>query len=503
MTEKEFKELCDVCDSLLVANDTSVTRIANSWLHIIREHPVFLKNYEGLFRPSLPSVTIKNKLLQKVRKVASGIKLLSSTRTLREKSIFNICSDLEKTDVLFISHLINESQIGSSTDFYFGNLPRELAAKGYTVTVALIDHTNISQLLNSACWAVDNVRRVLLPRVAGVLDEIEFKKAFRVESKRLRKLAEFATSRLEKKVFLCAADQATSNSNSANLRIGRLVGELNAMLQPKLMVVTYEGHAWERLAFSFARAVNPRVLCAGYQHAALFKLQHAIRRKLARQYNPDIILTSGHVAKRQMEQSEVASGVPIVVLGSNRVSQKIEVQNPLSQAITCLVLPEGIESECNLLLEFSLGCANVMPNVKFLWRMHPLMNFDLLSGKNPKLQNLPGNVSLSKTTLSDDASKAQFALYRGTTAIVSMVMSGIRPIYLKTPGEMTIDPLYELEQWKAVVSTVAEFRRLIETSKSSNQDEAFERACAQEYSKEFYSPIDVIVLERVLQDIEK
>jgi hypothetical protein len=502
LNEQEFKALCDACDALLVENNASTARMAISWLHIIREHPVFLKNYERLFPSSIPLETIRNRLLQKVRRVASGIKLLADALTFRESTLPRICSELKRVDVLFVSHLINESHLGSSSDFYFGDIPKKLASKGYTVAVALIDHTHSSRLPKSSCWEIDNVKRFLLPRISCISDEIEFKNSLRVESKKLRKWAKSATSGLGKRVAYFAADQATSNGNSANLRIGRFVGVINAILQPKLMVVTHEGHSWERLAFSGARKTNPMVYCVGYQHAALFKLQHAIRRKLAQQYNPDMILTSGSVAMRQMELSGAAAGTPIAVLGSNRGSQKTFTPHKLSQTITCLVLPEGVESECNLLFEFSLDCANAMPSVLFVWRTHPLLSFEMLSRKNPKLRNLPGNVFVSNSTLLDDASKSQFALYRGTTAIVSMVTSGLRPIYLKVPGEMTIDPLYELLHWKAVVTTVADFYRSVASSELHNMDDEFEYLFAQKYCLEFYLPIDIAVLEKVLHGIE-
>ena len=46
MTEDEYKKLCSMCDSILLDDSSALERIAIPWLNVIREHPVFLKQYE-------------------------------------------------------------------------------------------------------------------------------------------------------------------------------------------------------------------------------------------------------------------------------------------------------------------------------------------------------------------------------------------------------------------------------------------------------------------------
>ena len=41
---------------------------------------------------------------------------------------------------------------------------------------------------------------------------------------------------------------------------------------------------------------------------------------------------------------------------------------------TCLVLPEGIDSECKILLKFVLDCISKNLSIKFIIRFHPLTN---------------------------------------------------------------------------------------------------------------------------------
>ena len=44
ITEAQYNQLCKSCDSLIKDKPNSFERNANSWLNVIREHPIFLKN---------------------------------------------------------------------------------------------------------------------------------------------------------------------------------------------------------------------------------------------------------------------------------------------------------------------------------------------------------------------------------------------------------------------------------------------------------------------------
>jgi len=282
------------------------------------------------------------------------------------------------------------------------------------------------------------------------------------------------------------------------------ISALAARLQPKAIIVAHEGHAWERIAFAAARSVHPNVRCIGYQHAAVFRLQHSIRRNLASEYNPDQILAAGSVSKAHLERAVGLNGIPISVLGSNRISKRDSVicQRPLhpdqaqpSDNAACLVIPEGLPTECYHLFEFSLACARVSPGIQFIWRLHPLVTHESLAAKNPRLRNLPSNIVLSRATLEEDIARCRYALYRGTTAIVQAVVAGLRPIYLQLPGEMTIDPLYELKDWRVKVSTILEFQSVVnsdtDTSLCISKSEA---QTAIKYCENIFLPFDPKVL---------
>jgi hypothetical protein len=263
--------------------------------------------------------------------------------------------------------------------------------------------------------------------------------------------------------------------------------------------VTYEGHAFERVAFAAARSVRPHVQCIGYQHAALFGLQHAIRRNLASEYNPDQILTAGAVGEAQLKNTPALREIPISVLGSNRTFKKkdempkrpgsSETENHANRP-SCLVLPEGIASECHRLFEFSLECARACPKIQFIWRLHPILSFKSLLASNRRLRKIPGNIVLSESTLEEDIARCHWALYRGSTAVVQTVVAGVRPVYLEFSDEMVIDPLYELDVWRESIKTCQDFQCLVWDGRDGLRNLELESIAAKDYCERFYQPFN-------------
>ena len=82
------------------------------------------------------------------------------------------------------------------------------------------------------------------------------------------------------------------------------------------------------------------------------------------------------------------------------------------------------------------------------------MSFKSLLKANPRFNDLPSNIILSGQSLEDDISTSEFVLYRGSTAVVKAVLSGLIPIYFSQENEMTIDPLYEQDEGKHVITNV-------------------------------------------------
>ena len=497
MTENDYKSLCEACDKLLLESDTTVERIAIPWLNVIRPHPIFFKQYVPIFRQKHVLVSVASR---GVRYTVKNLRNLFSS-VLRSRSLQSSkVPPLKPCDVLFISHLVNVSQAEKEEDNYFGDMPMKLVQAGISVSIGLLNHTDDKRAAMDARWLDRTVPRVVLDMVISVSQEWALLKRVITESVRLSSKLARSSSSLDRKVISFAAVEAFSDSTLFALRIGIQVRNLVECTRASVIIITAEGHSWERVAIHAAREASPNISCISYQHAALFRFQHSLQRRLSPTFDPDIILTSGAVSKRILSENIRDDRQQILKIGSSRWLNTnpsgAKPKNSYDRAI-CLVLPEGIISECRLLFEFSLRCARARPLLKFIWRLHPSISRRELFRVLPELKNIPHNIVFSTSNLSDDIQSSAWALYRGSTAIVQAVVGGVIPIYLKRADEIIIDPLFELSALRPEVSTPEEFENFIteKTDFSSLKDQLIK------YSKDVFTPLDVSVLKEIINYI--
>jgi hypothetical protein len=485
INKEEYQFLCRQHDKVLLHKDVTEGLVANVGLHIIREHPDFLRSYQYLFQSS--------------RFIRLGVNFLSFFRFTAITvvrviySIFNKnnwhCEKVkEKSDVLFVSHLINKKILKQENDFYFHDMPKNLNDMGVTSKIALINHIKIKPHSANVPILDNNFSYIVLSPVLDFLTEI---KIYLQQLKSLGLLMRIIkavgmSDQLIGKLLVYQLSSDTANT----LRISKQIAMLVNVTQARILFVTYEGHAWERLVFCEARKINPNILCIGYQHAAISENQHAIKRLLHPCYNPDVIFTAGRVSELQLRPIADMSTISIKCLGSSKSSQSVIKSE--SDVSVCLVVPEGIVSECLLLFEFSFLCAQCMPEYQFVWRLHPLLSFSILSKRSKIFKHLPSNVCLSDLSLESDIKRCDSVLYRGSTAVVEGIRAGLRPIYLARDVELSIDPIYDYILGKAIVSTVAEFKRAAKVSLNES-----EKLALSEYAQKFYMPIDYSMLKDV------
>ena len=489
-----------------MARGATIETVAIPWLHVIREHPALLEKYTYIFKSLKRTQSISRNLLSRGRAFAvharNLIRLIENSGHLwfsRKK----IPSSL---DFLFISHLLSPSQQTNSDDFYFGDIPEKLVARGFTVAIALINHTDQKGSLFINQWDKSGVERIILSHSLALGDELKLHQRLRRESNRLRREANRQTKNLSRMVYQKASEEAISGGALAALRVGYQIGRLVAQTRAKNIVLTHEGYSWERVCFSKARGVDPKIKCIGYQHSAIFKLQHALRRCLSFEYNPDQIVTAGLIGKRQLKKSPGLRKIPITILGSNRATPN-KNQDPVpsktkhnisNEYFVCLVLPEGISSECHLLFDFAVACAKAFTKAIFIWRLHPVVDFQSLCRKNMQLKKLPNNISISQTSLSSDFVRSNIVLYRGSTSAVQAVAAGLRPIYFQVGKEMSIDPIYEMQHCIPCVRDVFEFSNAIKTySFSCSRKDSCSRLSVLKYSRRFFSQPNAATLARV------
>ena len=489
MTEDQYNEVCRLTDEILQSQSASSTRVAIPWLHVIRSHHIFLQRYESIYDGTIIAYYKNTK--RKARNVILLFAVLTQSLFYSRYSLwlqsFNRHS---KKDILFVSHLLNKSQYSQADDFYFSDLPQKVSNAGFKSLVVMINHSDSEVIGNNN---EKNLKKIVLPHKLGLYDEIKNLGLLWAEYKTLTKEMRLEKNIIKKKFLYFAAIESLSPSSLTSLRLAMQIGGLVKTLKPKALITTHEGYAWERRVYDAARQVDQNIKCIGYTHAPIFENQHAIKRSLAKQFNPDVILVSGPTQKKQLEKYGLLKNIQIDVLGSLRFIQRkvdnadLQIKKKIAGKSKqfCLVIPEGIKKEIDLLFDFSLECAKAIPECQFIWRLHPLFEFNHL-----KYSNLPDNIILSDQKLNDDFLRSQWLLYRGSSVVIQAVVAGLKPIYLHRTDEMKIDPIYEIDNWKSEVKSVQEFKSTVMQIKGDYSD--YQQA--MKYCKDVYSPLNEKIL---------
>ena len=70
------------------------------------------------------------------------------------------------------------------------------------------------------------------------------------------------------------------------------------------------------------------------------------------------------------------------------------------------------------------------PNKKFIWRLHPSMNFQFVL-KNLKLAGLNylKNIFLSKNDFYKDINNSKYCIYRGSTSVITAIQNSLSNIF--------------------------------------------------------------------------
>jgi hypothetical protein len=442
MTAEQFDAIALACDRLLLGPDATLETAAVSWLHVHNEHPVNVQKYAALgHRTPLLRRTLTAARRSRAAAVVHG---MTAGRTAASHPH-------RRGGVLFVSHLLNPNQAGG-IDFYFGDLPERLKGAGIAATVALRNHTGARPQELAPAWAGEAVPRIVLGNALPPRGELQLRRRMAAERRRLLRRPMNHESPLERQVRHAAAGEAVSFASRGDLRLYGQVRELVHRLQPDCIVVTYEGHGWERLAFHAARSVRPGIRCIGYHHTILFPRQHAIRRPLGPAWDPDVLLTVGAITRDALLESFPEAPPQLDVLGSIRAPRTRAMTTDETRDAACLVIPDGTVPECRRVFGFALECARLLPHTTFIFRTHPVLPFDAIAASTPALRTLPPNVEVSLHSIEHDVRRSRWTLYRGSSAVLAAVLGGVRPLYLDAAGELPIDPLYRLAAWRRAVA---------------------------------------------------
>lgn len=344
----------------------------------------------------------------------------------------------ENCDLLFVSHLTAADQWRqTTTDPYFGTLPWELQSMGRACRMALIDHTNVA-FGDLATPAATAVPKSLLPR------RLERSAEMAMAQRLAHAAADLRSGTAYPDLRRLAARQAGLGPARQALRIATAIARLVGQHRPKALILTYEGHAWERMTMHMSRKAQPGLRCIAVHHAILAPMQHAMTTRYGGTFDPDVILAAGQAAYDWLSAAPGLGGIVVDLLGSPRAKASAPSPTELKDGSACLFLPEGMISESCRLAEAAYALALARPDLTCVIRLHPLTSRAALTAAQPRLREPPPNVDWSppERALEEDGRRATWAVYRGSSAVLSAMTLGAVPVYLgDEPAELRIDPL--------------------------------------------------------------
>ena len=439
LNKLEYKKLCKVCD-LIIENSTSISRNSISYLHIIRPHHIDLKKYQIIFSESNARFFLNS--LTKFLKVYLNF-IVSFL-----KISFNSKSNFKKTinvDIFFVSHLFNKNQLLNNQDLYFYNLSEDLNSKSLKVNRIFIKHTK---------QKIDSKDNFIIGNLS-IVYEIKI---------RLLQIKEFlvllyssvfdSNCSLEKRVKIQSSIDCLSYSTLSNLRVYFYIKKLVKQYSPKLILTTYEGHAYERLIY---KAINSckSTISSGYQHSAVFKHQHSILKNRGGGYDPNFIFTSGKITHKIF--SNYFDKKKLFELGSSRGSL---FANRELNASNILVIPEGLIDDVDVFINLIKSVSKKFKNFQFIIRFHPSIPKKIIQKRKESLKDIK-HIIFSNSSLEEDILKSNYVLYRGSTAVFSSVISGLTPIYYDL-NEIDLNPLFELKESIQYVNEPEDFANIVE-----------------------------------------
>ena len=492
-TENDYHKLTRACDELISRPDAPPSIVMLPWLHVINEVPFILAAYSDVLNAGnndnrrIPQpaqfVSVRNLNHRSVYSLAQFVKCFIRSfyfpdgRWIVEPTAskpFLKQLGLTRVDVLIVTWLLNRDHLAETTDFYFGRIQELLLKRGLSSLLLMRNQSGYhSHKLQQEAPRKGLCARLLLPDTQTPSAELRYLKQGILLRRYLRDAVCRGRAEFEMRILKKASGFSIISPGLNNFRLHDQIEMICRQLAPSVVITLYEGHAWERCVWHAARVANKRTLCVGYQHVNLRKNSHAMKRSLYPDrygYDPDLLLTLGEVTQNMLQRSERLKNVAKLVYGTHRrYGSRIEVKAPKTTP-AFLVLPEGVESESIYLFDLALACAASLPDIRFIFRMHPVLSFESIISQLNGYPPDTDNVELSdRPNIEEDFDRTGYILYRGSSTVMYAILAGLKPFYFEQPGEMNFDPIFELDVWRERVRFSKELIRKFETDRQASE----------------------------------
>lgn len=405
-----------------------------------------------------------------------------------------------KTKTLIFSHLIDKTFLDRNQDYIFGNIFKRINKDiSFVYLSALKSHEKDNAQTKNERF---NYNYILLN---NDYKYVEIKDLFKIffncflERRNLINEAKKKKNLDEKKLFLLAANFSFSSGSIINLIRYYAIFKIINKTKPKNIITTYEGHSLERLIFFASNLNNPKIRRIAYQNTFILKNQNAMFLKLKKHFSPDEIWLSGKIYLNQFKKI-FSKTIKISVLGSNRKFKLLKKKDKLKfNKNICLVIPEGFYSTTFDLMKFCIEYSHKFRNIdKFIFRIHPELNINILFKKYPELKNYKNfNIEVSKNfDPKIDLLRSNFCLYRQTTLVSQAILYGLKTFYLVDKQNINVDSIFSIKHWKEYVYSNEDLMKKVEKF-NLKKNKLKDLQKAQNLCKKFYTNINYKLIDKL------
>ncbi len=481
---KTYKETTKLFNKYLSNKNTNIYTLSNPLLSIINEHPrhtkllntkivnnsfiIFLKFYFFTLPALVLFFLIKKFLTKKIK-----ININSKT--------------------LIFSHLIDTKYLNKNEDYIFGKIfQRKSKNVSFVYLSALKSHKKINSQIKKNRFSKNYILMDNDYKYVNINDLFKIIFNCLIERKKLINEARRKINIKEKNLLLLAANFSFSSSSIINLiRYFTILNIINN-IKPKNIITTFEGHPLEKLIFYASYKVDPKIRKIAYQNTFILKNQNSMFMQLKKYYLPNEIWLSGKIYYSKFKNI-FSKKIKIKIFGSSRKFSLSKKKNKIKPNNNiCLVIPEGFYSSTSDLMKFCINFSKKYSNIKkFILRIHPELNVNILFKKYPELADFKKfNIEISKNfDPKKDFIKCNLCLYRQTTLVSQAILFGLKPFYLVDKGNINVDSIFLLKSWKEYIYSSEDL--MLKVKKFNLKKNKFkDLQKAKNLCKKFYTNVD-------------
>jgi hypothetical protein len=161
-------------------------------------------------------------------------------------------------------------------------------------------------------------------------------------------------------------------------------------------------------------------------------------------------------------------------------------------------------SETLILGQALAELASQLPKMRCVLRLHPILSRAAVLRSCAKIRSAPKNFLISSRPLEHDIADSGWLMYRGSSVVISAIVSGSRALFFDNTGRNIGDVIDADLSWRvkcnSVSDLIAQIQKDLKGSKILAEKNKMNLAEAQKFVATYYSSFDVKLATKLLKN---